>query len=492
MFSMRFAAIICAGSMTCIVLFLQPQTNSPVARAQLAADLKMSTTGSVGDRCKALERLSNYWSPRQFVRSGFSDLPVEPTQPPARSIPADDIDAIATVLQAAITDTDDAVRKAAAICLCHAPASRESVAAAIAIALKSEDNTVLWYLWQLDREKFPFPEPAPYVANLIRHLQSEDFSSSYSAMQLIEHFGMQFSPHTETVIASLADIPEDDKWQVLLALAHAGLSEAAANQLPTRVETDTPRTKAAAFVALLPFPRQATRFLRDHPDLGEEIANLDHHWFELLCAPAPAEDELRGTLAATAHIGPLNLALLGSAASIPELTRELETADSHRQSILRACIRACGGETGDAVHLSERVPLSFRPRSAWPGSDTRRISDSRGHGDGITDILVTGELRFRDGGHPGEVHFLRTNDTMLLGESNREPLPIKYEAATGRFVLRTHVFAAFDMGDAPEPGPYQTGSAQVRIEAPNCRPLVIQFFDEMPHVVIELRRNQRP
>jgi hypothetical protein len=29
----------------------------------------------------------------------------------------------------------------------------------------------------------------------------------------------------------------------------------------------------------------------------------------------------------------------------------------------------------------------------------------------------------------------------------------------------------------------------VRIESPGCRPPVVQFFDEMPHVVIELRRE---
>ncbi|MBS0265918.1 MAG: hypothetical protein JSS02_28565 [Planctomycetes bacterium] len=485
----RFAAMITAASMTCIVLLMQPQTNSTVARAQLADDLKMSTSGSIGDRRQALERLSHYWSPRQFARTGFSDLPVEPPHSSARSVPAGDVDAIATVLQAAIADTHDGVREAAAICLSNAPEPRKSVAAAIAIALKSEDSTVLWYLWQLDREKFRFPEPAPYVANLIRHLKSGDFTSSYSAMRLIEHFGMRFSTHTEAIVESLADISEDDRWQVLLTLAHVGLSEAAANQLPARVEADTPRTKAAAFVALLPFPNKATRFLRDHPDLGEEIAHLDHHWFELLCSNAPKEYQLREALAATPHIGPLNLAMLGSAASIPELTRELETADIHRRTILRACIRACGGEMGDVVHLSEEVPVSFKPKSAWPGSDPRRKSEALGHGDGFTDILVTGELRFRDGGHPAEIHFLRTNDAMLMGESSREPMPVKYDAETGRFVLRTHVFAAYDMGEAPEPGPYQTGSAQVRIEAPNCRPLVIQFFDEMPHVVIELRRK---
>ncbi len=51
------------------------------------------------------------------------------------------------------------------------------------------------------------------------------------------------------------------------------------------------------------------------------------------------------------------------------------------------------------------------------------------------------------------------------------------------------VFAADDMGKSREPGSYQTGSAQVQIEAPDCRPLLIQFFDQMPHVVIELGRK---
>jgi hypothetical protein len=45
------------------------------------------------------------------------------------------------------------------------------------------------------------------------------------------------------------------------------------------------------------------------------------------------------------------------------------------------------------------------------------------------------------------------------------------------------------MGEPQEPGPYQTGSAQVRIESPDSVPLFVQFFDETPHVVIELQRQ---
>jgi len=67
-------------------------------------------------------------------------------------------------------------------------------------------------------------------------------------------------------------------------------------------------------------------------------------------------------------------------------------------------------------------------------------------------------------------------------------VPSKYDPETGRFVFLTGVFAAYGIGDtrAEESGPYQTGSAQIRIEASSCEPLVIQFFDEMPNVEITL------
>ena len=468
---------------------VQDASTSAVSDPQLSRDLKSATDGSVSDRCSALKRIGEYWSPRRVVRGGFTDLPDESPQPAAKPISMADIEAIAKVLQAAIADSHHEVREAAAICLCNAPRPSPAVNSAIAVALKSEDNSVLWYLSQLDSESFQLPEPGPYVANLIEHLKSGEFSSQHAAADLIGRLGKQFIPYSGAVVDALPEIKEDDKWLPLLTLADTGISEDAANRLPHCVENSTAETQAAAFVALLSLPSNATRFLRDHPGLGPALSQYDSRWCEVLYSTAPNQQELRSALISTPGLGPLNLALIGSPDSIPELARELASTDKYRQTLLRACIRACEGDLGEIVHLSQQVPVAFKPTSAWPNVDPRRKSDVLGHGDGFTDILITGELRFADGGHPDKVQFLRTNDSMLLGERHHLPMPLKYDAMTGRFVLRTSVFAAYDTGKPPEPGPYQTGSAQVRIESPKSAPLVVQFFDEMPHVVIELTRQ---
>lgn len=467
-----------------------PNTSAlTVSDPQLSLDLKSAMAGGIGDRCATLEQMGEYWSQKGVIPGGFSDLPVETPQPDPQPIPEGDIEAIATVLQAAITDSYHDVREAAAIALSRAPQPSAAVNAAIAVALNSEDSTVLWYLWQLEPAKFPFPEPGPYVENLIRHLKSDDFNSSYAATVLIGRFGNRFAPYTVNVVDALGEIGDDEQCRVLLTLADTGLSEEAAHKLPRRVRNDTADVKAAAFVALMSFPDRATRFLRNNSGMGAALAEYDAHWFEILYSTSSEQQELRAALIATPDLGPLNLALIGAPDSIPELTRELAVADQHRQTLLRACIRACGGDLGEIVHLSADIPVAFRPESAWPEVDHRRQSGAAGHGDGITEILVTGELRFANDGHPAKVHFLRTNDSMLLGESLEAPMPLKYDAVTGRFVLRTSIFAAFDMGEPQEPGPYQTRSAQVRIESPDSVPLFVQFFDETPHVVIELQRQ---
>lgn len=61
------------------------------------------------------------------------------------------------------------------------------------------------------------------------------------------------------------------------------------------------------------------------------------------------------------------------------------------------------------------------------------------------------------------------------------------DGKSSRFVLVTSVFAAYSVGDdQPERGPYQTGSSLIQIEAEGCKPLKVQFYDEMPDVVVIL------
>jgi hypothetical protein len=82
--------------------------------------------------------------------------------------------------------------------------------------------------------------------------------------------------------------------------------------------------------------------------------------------------------------------------------------------------------------------------------------------------------------------FYATNDRMLMGEHRKDRQQILYNPNTGDFVYLTTVFAAYAMPSGPEPGPYQTGSAQTQIEADGAEALTVQFFDEMPHVEITL------
>ncbi|MDB5336830.1 MAG: Secreted protein, partial [Planctomycetaceae bacterium] len=441
-----------------------------MSSAQLARDLTAATHGSVSDRCAALRQLGNDWSRKRKIPGGFSDVPIEKPEPEAPAIQAGDIEAIAIVLQTALADSHHEIREAASICLARAPHPSPAIGAAIAVALSSEDGTVLWYLSQLDFEKFPLPDPGPFAANLIKHLKSDKFSSRHAASDLIQGFGKRFVPYTATMVGALTEISEDDKWIALLCMARAGISEDAANQLAIQVKDGTPETKALAFVALCSVPDKAASFLRDHPGLGANLSEYDRDWYEILFSTAPEQQNLRAALSAVPDLGPLNLAFIGSADSIPMLTRQLETATNHEKPLFRACMRACGGKIDEVVHLSQNTPVVFKPKSAWPETDPRRKSDAAGHGDGFTAILVTGELKFADGGHPSNIQILRTNDGMLLGESHSQPMPVKYDPATGRFVIRTDVFAAYATGSPPEPGPYQTGSAQVRIESTDAEP----------------------
>ncbi|MCA9225537.1 MAG: hypothetical protein KDA47_07990, partial [Planctomycetales bacterium] len=124
--------------------------------------------------------------------------------------------------------------------------------------------------------------------------------------------------------------------------------------------------------------------------------------------------------------------------------------------------------------------------------DSRRDKTTLLHGDGITSVMVTGEIRGADGSHPRTVRFYRTNDSMLLGSKQDRHAPLLYDFQSGRFVFLTSVFAAYNYGGngQAEPGPYQTGSAQIRVEAAGFVPLVVQFFDEMPDVRITLDQSQ--
>jgi hypothetical protein len=110
-----------------------------------------------------------------------------------------------------------------------------------------------------------------------------------------------------------------------------------------------------------------------------------------------------------------------------------------------------------------------------------------GHGDGFAMVLITGRLLLPDGTPAKNPKFYDRNDRMLLGQSMKAEAPIMYDPVTGRFSYFTSVFAAHSRGEGQKnPGPFQTGSAVVLIEAEGAEPLTVSFYDEMPEVEIIL------
>lgn len=110
-----------------------------------------------------------------------------------------------------------------------------------------------------------------------------------------------------------------------------------------------------------------------------------------------------------------------------------------------------------------------------------------GHGDGYTEVIITGKILQADGTPAVKPKFFRTNDAMLLGQQLNDEIPFQYDEETGQFVFVTTVFAAYSSGgEQPQPGPYQTGSSMIQIEAAGSKSLVVHFYDEMPNVRITL------
>jgi hypothetical protein len=198
--------------------------------------------------------------------------------------------------------------------------------------------------------------------------------------------------------------------------------------------------------------------------------------------------ELREALYASEDLPPELIAELAEPRFLKLIERKLKTASAYEATKLRACARACGEQAKEVVVIGESKPGDFKPKSAWPGTDPSRIApETSGHGDGYTIVIITGRILREDGSPAAAPKFYRINDSMLLGERGRQEVPVTFDGKTGRFVFVTGVFAAYSMGDGQkQPGPYQTGSSMVSIESDGCKPLQVQFYDEMPEVRVTL------
>ena len=460
-------------------------------------------------RIAGFERLREIWAlPRPAAAGGFSDTPVARTPRGARTQPsatppqlADaDVDLIAGAIEVGLADPDAEVRKAASIALMDAPRSRPSVVSAVVVAIKSPDSSPIWYLHQ---HKEPILPPlADVIDPLLAKIAADDWNCSHAAEELLREYGKQADPYADRLVDlalnSLADRADpkrqrdDRRSHKLSILGSITMTETVAEKLLGAAARYARDELEYVTLDLLERPAALKRLIATRPDTISALESWPTVLYSHLCVSQTKPSELRELLLAAPQLRPFTMGLLRDKRFLDKIAAEEARApDSYDKAMFAAFKRACGGELGTQLAVDNEHPVTFRPASAWPETDERRMFPmTTGHGDGFTTIFCTGEVRRADGTHPEHVEFFRINDAMLLGTEVKHRTGVLYDAPTGRFVFVQMVFAAYARGEGKrEPGPYQTGSAQIRIEAQDCLPLTIQFFDEMPDIVVTLEKK---
>jgi HEAT repeat protein len=303
-----------------------------------------------------------------------------------------------------------------------------------------------------------------------------------------------FGAHARVALPLLTNALGDDDKETSRAavdgVAGIGADDAAARVLLGLDLEDSEYEQLEVFEALARRPADALRFLNAHPDFLREAGWNGGFLVELLQRTDAEGEPLRTAVRARDDLPPTIMVRTGDHSFLPVIEERLETASQHRRTLLAASARALRGgrATGERfVTITEADPGNFRPPSNGDCDKRRMPHGPRGHGDGTTDVVVTGRLHMRDGLPAVAPRFFDMNDRFMLGGRRKSPAKISYSPETGRFVFVTSVFAAYATGRGPrEPGPYQTGSALVLIEADGAKPLCVRFFDEMPDVEITL------
>jgi hypothetical protein len=460
---------------------------------QLEDLIKKTKSEKMPERVLGFEAIASYWDRRPHITASFSDTPTEDKvpQPQKPEITDANLDKIAEAIKRGVNDSSEEVRKAAAIAMCYAPRSSDAVQAALLVCIKSDDATVNWYARQQRTEVWPKVELV--IEDLIEDLSSQDFSKYDSASDLLQHYGegaRQYSDRIAQVIFKGEN--DEDRALKFYVFCDIGLTEDAIRTLTNRAGELSEEESAIVALAMLEQP-DALRLLKaQHPNLIRSIVKHNHRLFEFLCKHQHEPHETRDWLISEGSLTPNIMGMLREPRFIEEITKLEANASNHEKTFLHACKRACGAKADLIIDVDSKHPVEFRPASAWPNIDNRRLSQTvSGHGDGLTFAMVTGEIRGADGSHPKTVSFYRTNDAMLLGTKMNYSMPLLYAPEKGRFVFYTSVFAAFSLGDnQPEPGPYQTGSALIRVEASGFKPIVVQFFDEMPDIRVTLDKEE--
>jgi hypothetical protein len=454
---------------------------------ELKRYLQMTESEVGSERIEGFKLLGRYWDSRPSEAiAGFSDLP-QSNRPvnEADNHPDDQVEAIAKVIQKGLIDRNEKVREAAAIALCSAPRKLPAVLSAIETGIKSEDSAVVWYVGQR-ADRSMMPEMDAVIHPLLKLLASDNFNNHWTASELIGNYGTRAKPFSDRIVEIVLATDASERKLKMYLLRDTGVTDKAATRLMEGLKRLSDEEVGLAFIVLLDYPLHLQTIYKTRPAVIQSLDDNANQLYVYLCKHQLKPNETTRWLASLATLSPSAMAMLRDPKYIPQLAALERDASPHRKTFLQACKRACGDKRGKVIQVDASHPVEFRPPSAWPNSDKSRAFSVE-HGDGLTYVMVTGELRLANGSHPKGVEFFGINDHMLLGSQRNDPEPVLYRPGDGRFVFYTSVFAAYAMGDKQhESGPYQTGSAQVRIEAPGCIPLTTQFFDEMPDVTIAL------
>jgi HEAT repeat protein len=398
-------------------------------------------------------------------------------------------DPAVAALKQALKDKDATTRQNAAYAIGNMAGwgkltkDRESVADALIERTRDDNRSVVWCATQAIGSVHAAPERCvPALVSLLKH---EDQSVANNAAKSLGEFGADAKSALPDLIGVLGGGSKEISWDVAYAIRQIGIDQVSADALRALKSV---KRGSWLLVPLCEYPEAAAEFLQGNPEAAVVPVRDQGALIHLMRDPDPRFQQLQDLLYQNDDLPLAVIAQLGEARFLPMLEQKMKTANAHEKTELDACARACGAPADRVVAIAELHPGDFKPQSAWPGTDRRRMDPhSQGHGDGITTVIVTGRLLGNDGTAAVEPKFYRTNDAMLLGQRIRDEEPITFDAKTGRFVFVTQVFAAFSMGpDQQEPGPYQTGSSLIHIESVGCKPLDVQFFDEMPEVCITL------
>jgi len=384
-------------------------------------------------------------------------------------------------LAAALEDEDWRVRRLAALAL--AESDQEAVGLLIPLLASTNAGEAASAAMALGRIG---PRASASVPALVEALRHEDEDVRAEAAEAIARIGRATPSAKKALIGIVAPGTGRDAWHALQALAQLRLDQTDAAALADLEMSDLSRLTDDVFVCLFPFPNEALTFLERNPRAIDRSSNP-----RPLCAIIDRTEKgcvaLRKAILAHPELPATVMAWSGDPRFLPVIRERMEKGNRYDRILLSACARACGKPADKVVEISEDQPGGFRPPSASGTGDRRRMpaNFTGAHGDGHAIVLVTGHVLMPTGLPAENPRLFDSTNRMLIPEGRRDPLPVRYDPETGRFVFLSQVFAAYAWG-SKEPGPYQTGPGLVWIEAEGAKPFRFVFFDEMPEVRITL------